>query len=243
MHGLLVEAVHRAQARGEVQVLHVDAHVLGHVAAAAQEQRPGVEVQTLDAAVRALHQRVVLGTDAEAQGQLRSDVPAVPDVERELVLAPGHLDLLEVLRVVVGKPEHEGGEAVPARRRVAGRAGRVAAEAEAALEAVVAELGLEVVQLEAHEVEAGADLVLGQDLRDGRAEGPVLLRAEQGHPARRAADRVGAGERRQAAVALGAAVDAGDPELGAVVGAVVGAGHRLVHAAGSRSCRRARGSG
>ena len=56
-HRLLAEAIDRAQPGGDVELLDVDADVLGDVADAAEQDLVGVQVEALDAAVRARHQR------------------------------------------------------------------------------------------------------------------------------------------------------------------------------------------
>ena len=203
------EAVHQAEARREVPLLELDAHVLGHAALAADEDGVGVVVEPLQAAVGALHERVVLEAGAERQRQLLRDVPAVADEEGRLPLAARHLLGLDVLRDVVGQPDQERREAVPLERLVAVGRRLVAGEAERAARAL-AELRLPVVELVADDVDAAADLVLREHLRERGREGVAALLAEERHPAVRLADLVAVVEERHAALADVAPVRAGD---------------------------------
>ena len=223
----------------------------GRVAEAADQRLVGGQVEPLDAAAGARHQRIVLEAQAGADREVGVHVPAIAHVDRALPLASGHLLGLDVLALIGLQAEQERAELVPQQRRVARHAGDGAVEAEPAADAAdVAELGLDVVQRVTDDVDADAQVVAREDLRQRGAERVAALLAEQRHPVRRRADVVAGvvdcwcrSRRRAGRSRDVGAVRAGDAEVEAEVVAEVRARSPAGSGCWRRSCRRARGSG
>src|SRR5690606_18806977 len=149
--------------RCKQRVARLDAQVLRVAAQPAETHVEGVEVEHLETPALTRHQRIVLVAEAEVQRQLLVDLPAIRDVDAELVLAAREFLELDALAELAQVAEHHAGKGVPAADAgVAGNAGEAASEAQVA--ARVADLGLPVVEREAHEVEPRADLVTPRDL-------------------------------------------------------------------------------
>ena len=187
---------------------------VGIAAEPAQRDVERVEVEQLDAAVGAVEQRVVLVAQPEVDGELLVHLPAVGDVEAELVLAAGHLLELHALAVAADLAEQERRVRVPAADAgIAGNAGDAAGEGQRA--ARVADLGLPVRQFEPDEVEAGADLVAAGHLGQVDRRGVAALVAHHRRPRGVVAEDAEAGlEHRHAAVTLGdGGAVAGEPLL------------------------------
>src|SRR4030095_4513523 len=108
------------------------------------------------------------------------------------------------------------------------------AKAKAPTQAVGAELGLAVRQLQSNDVHSRSQLVAREGLRERGAERIGPLVAEERHPIRRAPNRVPAGRRaeiegRHAARAdVGGVVDPAYPKIEADVLAEIGPGHVLL---------------
>src|SRR5262249_43246746 len=154
--------------------------------------------------------------------------------KRILPLTAGHGLGLNVFGEETRLAQQESRERVPRpspRRDVAVRSRGARAKAEPALQAVVAELGLAVIQFQLDDVNANSHFMLGEDLRESAAEAPVDLLAEQRHPVGRRADGVPVLEGGQAAGAVVfGIVHAGNPEIQAEVLSEVRSGYLLVHA-------------
>src|SRR5690606_4141293 len=126
-------AVGDADARREQRVARLDAQVLRVAAEAAEPDVEGIEVEHLEAPAVTRHERVVLVAQAQVERELLVDLPAIRDVEPELVLAPRELLELDALAELAQVAQHHAGKRVPAAdARIPGDARGAAAEGERA---------------------------------------------------------------------------------------------------------------
>src|SRR4029078_10996158 len=86
-HRLLVETIGGAQAGRKQRVADLDAEVCRVAAPPAQFDGKRIQVEQLDAAILAGHQRVVLVAEAGIDRELLIHLPAIRDVDGILVLA------------------------------------------------------------------------------------------------------------------------------------------------------------
>ena len=94
---VVVPAVNHPDAGREVVLRRRQSDVLRIAAQAADDHGLRGDIHSLEATVGAGHDRVVLPTDAEIQGQLVGHVPTIADEEPVLPLAAGHLLVLNAL--------------------------------------------------------------------------------------------------------------------------------------------------
>src|SRR5262249_26788991 len=161
------------QSRRQVPGLEFKSDILRHTAAAAQQHRVSAVVEPFEAALLTGHQRVVLEPKAQVESQVLGDAPPVAHVKRILPLTAGHGLGLNVFGKETRLAQQESRERVPRpspRRDVAGRSRGARAKAEPALQAVVAELGLAMIQFQLDDVNANSHFMLGEDLRESAAE-------------------------------------------------------------------------
>ena len=149
-------------ARRELRLALRQPAIAGNRTDAADIHHVLVDVETLDSAVGPDGEREILPADAVAEGQVGTDVPAVPDVERRLTGAGLQvLSRQEVARRFPGKAEHERRDGVVIVRPGAGTPGRVVPEPETSGRGIATwEVGHLLVDVCEEDIRSEADFVV-----------------------------------------------------------------------------------
>ena len=189
-HGLVAEPVSQSDARREELVADGDANVFGLAAAAAQKHIVAGRIVALDTIAGASHQRIELVAQPDIDREVAVHLPAVASVPAELPLAASSQDVLEALVGGGVEPQQEVGVGVElVGSGTAVQSGRTAAESQVA-SGSIADLGLPVVQMVTHQVEAEAQLMRAMHVGQVIAMRIAFLDALQGHPVGHAKARV-----------------------------------------------------